>query len=134
MRRVFAERLETSGWMIFGVIVLLLAALTRPAGADDASDGDIESAIRIKSSSTLTTDGGSTLRLPPGYFLPDDRWSMLDAEVRRLQEQSIRLQAENASLKEAAKAAQPPVSGWTVAAGLAVAAVTVGAGYWFTRD
>lgn len=56
--------------------------------------------LRIRSSSSVVTDGGSNLRLPPGYFLDDEQWVVLDTEVRRLQDAETRLKAENQELRK----------------------------------
>ena len=54
------------------------------------------------SPSTLKTEKGSELKLPPGYFLDEETWMERDAEMRRLQEQESRLRAENLSLRDSA--------------------------------
>ncbi len=61
--------------------------------------------LRIKSSSRLTTDAGTDLRLPPGYFLDDASRAKLDLEVKRLQEVETKLTAENRTMRRA-------LSGW----------------------
>lgn len=60
----------------------------------------------LKSPSTLRTEKGSELTLPPGYFLDEQTWQERDLELRRLQELETRLVAENKSLRE--DAAFPP--------------------------
>lgn len=61
--------------------------------------------LHLLTPSTLTTEGGSTLRLPPSYVLSEPAWSSLDVEMKRLQDVETRLKAENGSLRAA-------VSGW----------------------
>jgi hypothetical protein len=56
--------------------------------------------LHLKSGSSVKTDGGSDLRLPPGYFLTEPDWSKLDAELRRLQNAETRLDAENKSMRK----------------------------------
>lgn len=73
----------------------LLAAVVTTALVSEAR-GDI---YHLKSPSTLETEKGSKLSLPPGYFLDEDTWTERDLEMRRLQEQEVRLKAENASLR-----------------------------------
>jgi hypothetical protein len=52
---------------------------------------------------TLDTLGGSTLALPPGtWIVPEESWSTLDDELRRLQEAETRLTAQNQSLRSSA--------------------------------
>jgi hypothetical protein len=86
-----------------------------------------EPPLHIKTPSTLVTDGGSKLRLPPGYFYDEGQRDMLDIELRRLQEQETRLTAENSSLRDSAGSWSP---GWRFAAvaftvGSAIGAYTV---------
>lgn len=57
----------------------------------------------LKTPSSVKTDGGTDLRLPPGYFLDEPAWGKLDAETRRLQETETRLTAENRSLRKSAR-------------------------------
>ncbi len=75
--------------------------------------------IRLLSPSTVVTDGGSTLRLDPGVFLPQADYEKLDIELRRLQDQETRLEAENDSLKSS-------LSGWPfIVGGFVAGAVTM---------
>lgn len=57
--------------------------------------------LRLRTASTVKTDGGSELRLPAGYFLEDELWEKLDAEVRRLQAVETSLKTENSELRQA---------------------------------
>lgn len=84
-----------------------------------------EPLVHLQTPSAVQTDGGSTLRLPPGYFLEEPMWRDLDAEQRRLQEAETRLKAENASLRKQAAAWQP---GWYTLG--TVLLVGVAAGYY----
>lgn len=59
--------------------------------------------------STVTTDGGSNLRLPPGYFFDEESYEKRDLELRLLQDDTTRLKAENTSLR---KSASEPSFGW----------------------
>lgn len=74
----------------------VVTAVVTALAARDAS-GDI---IRVKTSSTLETEKGTKLTLPPGYFLDEDTWELKDAEMRRLQEQEVRLKAENREFRK----------------------------------
>ncbi len=56
----------------------------------------------VQSPSTLKTEGGSELKLPPGYFLDEDTWKLRDAELKKLQDADVRLHAENKSLRDSA--------------------------------
>ncbi len=76
-------------------IALALTFATREAAGEPVI-------YKLKSPSTLTTEKGSTLKLPPGYFLDEPTWLERDLEMRRLQEQETRLRAENRSLRKSA--------------------------------
>lgn len=93
--------------------VVALAATARAADADPTVTN-----AHIASPSTCKTDGGTDLRLPPGYFLDEPTHQHLDDEMKRLQDVETRLTAENASLKSAVSGWQP---GW-VTLGLTIAA------------
>ncbi len=93
----------------FLVAALAVTLAAREAGADVP--------VHLKTSFTYSTDGGSTGRLPPGYFLDEQAWQERDLEMRRLQDQEKRLAAENRSLRESA--ATPSLT-------VAVIAATVG--------
>ena len=82
--------------------------------------------IRLETPSTVVTDGGSELRLPPGVFLPEEDYERLDVELRRLQDAETRLGAENESLRESVKGA-----GWVWWVGAFTAGAAFGA--WVTR-
>lgn len=73
--------------------VALVAALTREAAGDT---------WHLKSPSEVTTQKGSHLTLPPGYFLDERTWQERDAELKRLQEDETRKKAENESLRKSA--------------------------------
>lgn len=78
--------------------------------------------LHLLSAAVVITDGGSELRLPPGYYLDEPNWQKLDLEVRRLQDQETRLTAENDFLRGSLSGWQP---GWrTLAVTLAVGLVT----------
>lgn len=74
----------------------VVTALLVTLAAREAS-GDI---VHLKTPSSVVTEGGSTLTLPPGYFLDEQTWQERDLEMRRLQEQETRLVAENKVLRE----------------------------------
>lgn len=59
--------------------------------------------LHLQTPSTVTTDGGSNLRLPPGYFLDEPTMDVLDLEMKRLQDQENRLKAENESMRRSSK-------------------------------
>lgn len=65
--------------------------------------------VHLQSSTTGRTDGGTDLRLPPGYFLDESTFKEKDGELRTLQEAKTRLTAENESLRKSQSSWQP---GW----------------------
>jgi len=72
------------------IIVLLTLLLTARAGAEP-----------LRLTKGAITPGG--LVLPPGgLYVPEQDWSKLDLELRRLQEAETRLGAENKSLRRVA--------------------------------
>lgn len=79
--------------------------------------------LHMRTPSTVTTEGGTTRQLPPGYFLDEDSYGKLDTEMRRLQDQETRLGAENRSLKGTLSSWQP---GWLVVVGAVVGGVALG--------
>jgi hypothetical protein len=79
--------------------------------------------IHIETPSTVHTDGGTDLRLPPGYFLDEGTHQKLDTEMRRLQDTETRLSAENTSLRSTLKGWQP---GWIVLVVAAAGGVALG--------
>lgn len=83
--------------------------------------------LRVEGPSTLVTDLGGVIRLPPVLVIGREAEKKLDAELRRLQTIETRLSAENASLRDSA--------GWGwgswLAVGTALAAGAAG-GYWLS--
>lgn len=105
---------------------VVLAALCAPAYGDLAPAPS--GFLHMRSPSTLKTDGGSELRLPPGYFLDEPTYDKLDAETKRLQDAEVRLTAENKSMRQSLSGWQP---GWYIIAGFVVSGVALG---WYLRD
>lgn len=85
---------------LVAALVVVGLFLVSPAAADPAT-----TPLHLLTSSTVVTDGGSTLKLPPSYVLTEKSWSALDLEMKRLQDLDTKLTAENGSLRAA-------VSGW----------------------
>lgn len=76
--------------------LMLMVTLATVLAAREAA-GDIH---HLKSSSDVTTEKGSKLKLPPGYFLDEKTWQERDAELKKAQEDRTRLKAENESLRK----------------------------------
>jgi hypothetical protein len=77
------------------VVIVVLAALSRNAAGDPI--------MHLKTSSEVHTQGGTNLTLPPGYFMDEPTFAAKDAEMRRLQDVETRKNAENESLRKAAR-------------------------------
>lgn len=84
--------------------------------------------IHLQTPSEVNTDGGSTIRLPAGYFLDEELWAKLDLEVKRLQDAETRLRAENESLTASG------AWGWGTVALVATALAAGAAGGWWLAE
>lgn len=100
----------------------LLVAVTL-SSADAHAEPETSHQVHLKSESHVTTAKGSVLDLPPGYWLDEQTWQDKDAELKKLQEQSTRLTAENTSLKQSADEIS---FGWKSLSTIAVLAFTGG--------
>lgn len=78
---------------------------------------------------TLARDDGATRRLPVGRFVDEPSWSMLDTELKRLQDAETRLTAENKSMRETTSGWQP---GWISLSTALISGIALGA-YVATR-
>jgi hypothetical protein len=74
------------------VVVAAIIVLGTRAAADPV--------FHLRTPSTVQTEGGSTLQLPPGYFIDEKGWQERDEALRKAQEDSTRYKAENKSLRE----------------------------------
>lgn len=83
-------------------LVLMGICFSAPAAADPTPGP-----LHLLTPSTVTTEGGTTLKLPPSYVLTEPAWSTLDVEMKRLQDTETRLKAENTSLRTAVSGYQP---------------------------
>lgn len=99
---------------------LLVVAVTLAVDCEVAA----EPITHLKSPSTVTTDKGSTLRLPPGYFLDEPTWKEKDAHMRAVEDELTRKSAENASLR---KSAAKQWFDWKVVVAAAAAGFAAGA-------
>lgn len=79
--------------------------------------------VHLKSPSKVETQAGSKLELPPGYFFEEAEKAALDAEMKRLQEREVRLDAENKSLRASADEIS---FGWLALGTAIVAGFTLG--------
>lgn len=100
-------------------IVLLILTIDHVTHADPVDTSN----VHLKSTSTCTTAKGSTVALPPGYFLDEAKFAALDTEVRRAQDAETRLTAENGVLRTSVAGWQP---GWkTLAISFAAGAALI---------
>jgi hypothetical protein len=91
------------------LIAAVIVACSREANAENPCP---DPGCHITSPSTLTTERGSVLTLPPGYFLDEPTWLRRDVELKGAQDQVTRLRAENESFrKDAAKFSWAPIVG-----------------------
>lgn len=98
---------------LIGIAFALVVLTPSNAFADENPCPD--PGCHIKSPSTLTTERGSILKLPPGYFLDEGTFSRRDAELKTAQNQVTRLTAENESFrKDAEKFSWSPVVGGVI--------------------
>jgi hypothetical protein len=107
---------------------ITITAIVLAAASGTAYGEPSPSTLHMRTPSTLTTDGGTTLHLPPGYFQDEPTHDKLDAEIRRLQDQEVRLTAEGKSLRASLGTWQP---GWLT---LAATIVVGGAAGWYLHD
>jgi hypothetical protein len=103
--------------------VIATHLLGRSALGDPPPAPDLSHYVHLESSSHVTTDGGSTLTLPPGYFFDAPTYSAVDAEFHRLQDAETRLTAENKSMRASLASWEP---GWYVLGGAVLSALALG--------
>lgn len=89
----------------------------------DTSAEPLSKPIHVTVPSTLTTDSGTELHLPPIYLMSEPQWEHLDAEVKRLQDAETRLTAENKVLQSSDSG---PSIGWKMLISATVVGIAVG--------
>jgi len=77
--------------LVAGIMVLLLATNT-------AADGF--PFLKFDTPAVCKTEGGSTVSLPPGRFLPEQGWQNHEKEWMALEDDNTRLTAENEVLRD----------------------------------
>lgn len=104
-----------------------VALVTLLALAGAARGEPLESHRTNKTEARCHTEAGTEFVLDPRtHLVSDAAWLRLDAEMRRLQEQETRLEAQNASLRDQLRAKFSGAAWWIGGALLAGAAVGVG--------
>lgn len=121
--------------MRFALIAFLTVMLTATAAAEPVSPCTAGEPchLRMRDPSTLHTYKGDVFKLPPGRFLDEPTFDMLDDEFKRLQDQETRLTAENESYKKSMAGWKP---GWltlTIATLSGVASGISAYYYWTHR-
>jgi hypothetical protein len=118
MRRLFAA-------VVAAAALQMSPPLLSAAAADPVPRVTIPT--ELLSPATVTTDGGSVARLDAGdWLVPKTYRDDWDAEMRRLQDQETRLEAENESLKKSLRATDPK---WYWLVGAFVSGLTIKYGY-----
>jgi hypothetical protein len=116
------------------IVLVVMLASARGAAEPTRScpDTTVPCHLHMREETTVTKDNGQEFRFPPGHFLNDPTYSVLDDELRRLQDSETRLKAENQSLRGAIAGWQP---GWltTVVVFIGGAALGVGGYYYVTH-
>lgn len=105
------------------IVIALTTSSVRADGPVTAPEP--VSPTRLRSAATVETDGGTRLRLSPGFVLvPPDKWEAMDLQVQGLENDRTRLTAENESLKTSLRQSRPPWLwiGTALAAGFAAGA------------
>lgn len=100
----------------------LALAVVVVAAMSSRAHGEI---VHLKTPSTVKTDGGSTVRLPAGYFLDEETWARKDAEKKQAEEDRTRFRAENESLRKHAQDVSWKTVAVTFLGGMAVGAVVL---------
>jgi hypothetical protein len=79
----------------------LLAALAGGAARADEPVAVAEDAgpVHVHSPARCLTEGGTDLRLPAGYYLPEPAWAKLDADLKAAENGVTELTAENNRLR-----------------------------------
>lgn len=110
---------------IFAAVLVVCAPTV--ASGDDVVELPRPHVELTSGDAIVTTVGGIKFRVPQGsHIIVPESYSLLDAEMKRLQEQEVRLTAENKSLRKTAAGWQP---GWKILLSTAVVALATGAYY-----
>lgn len=95
------------------VVAIVVLVSTRPAIADGA--------LRFKTPATCTTDGGSTVQVQPGRYIPEAQWTDLELRYKENEKKIVALEAETKALRE-----YDPGPGWKIAPIAVLAGIVVG--------
>lgn len=97
------------------VVVLVVSLLATSAAAEDFPF------LRFKTPAVCTTEGGSTVNIPIGRFIPEESWDQIDTEWQIMEDNTTRLEAENKHLK----ASESPV-GWKTSLAGSIVGILIG--------
>lgn len=110
-------------WILRVAVALIVLCAPRAAAADPEPMPSPH--LRLTSGDGVLHVGDREVLVPhDSHVLAPDAWSALDAELHRLQDREVRLDAENHSLRDTAKSWQP---GWKTLLGAVVAGISIGA-------
>lgn len=84
--------------------------------------------IHLQSGSHISTDGGTKLDLPPGYFFDEPTFNKLDADVKQLQDDNTSKDAQIKVYRAQVEKWQP---GWMTLAGAVVGGIVLG---WYLHE
>lgn len=103
--------------------------LSGPAWGDPTPIApDLTHYIHLQSGSHVSTDGGTKVDLPPGYFMDEPTFKKLDDDVKQLQNDNTSKDAQIKVYKAQVEKWQP---GWMALAGAIVGGVVLG---WYLHD
>lgn len=86
-----------------------------------------EDSLRFKTPATCTTEGGSTVQLEPGRYIPEDTWEDINESYKKNADAITRLEAENKYLKDNADESWV---GWKTVTGAAILGLFAGRYIW----
>lgn len=96
-------------------VALAVSLLALGAAADDFPY------LRFKTPATCATEGGSTVKIPVGRFIPEEGWQQLDDEWRQMENNVTRLEAENKHLRDS----ESPI-GWKTSIAASAVGILIG--------
>jgi hypothetical protein len=124
------------------VITILLVLFLTARSAADVTDfrvwypctEGVPCHLRFTETTRIVKDNQDTFYLPPGRYLREDTFKILDDEMKKLQDSETRLKAENESFRKSLDGWQPGFITVTVAVVLGIA-TGIGGYYWYeNRD
>ena len=81
--------------------------------------------LRFRTPAQCETEGGSSVRIEPGRFLPEPDWAKLEGDYKKLEDDNTRLIGENKVY-----IAEESVLGWKSTLAATLAGLALGAYIW----